>query len=62
MIILLSSAPSKSYTKIQFPPRKEHSCRYRVQTVNGIRGNNLCLLCESYETHKHAVWAQDRVP
>jgi hypothetical protein len=31
---------------------------YRGQAVNAVYENNVILLSESYETHKHIVWGK----
>jgi len=32
--------------------------RYEDRSVDDVKGNNCCLLCESYGIHKYTVWAK----
>lgn len=36
--------------------KKKIHLRYKDIPVKVLCGNDNCLLCESYETHKHTVW------
>jgi hypothetical protein len=36
--------------------REDGPCPLEGLTCSVVRGNNRCLFCDSYETHKHTVW------